>query len=170
VKKPIRESLWLVGLALITVLLIHRAFSDSIKGIFGQIDIQLHDTYFVIDALQVWVFVFFNLAFWVYLLKTSVSGFKNQSSNWILFFVSVLLVLITGWVIRMVGIIESRSSWNIIPPDGLAEGTPVITDFTYWKVNNYLVFYQFLQTLVLAFCGFKIGRQHKNAISTSSFK
>ncbi|MCB0745061.1 MAG: hypothetical protein KDC67_14225, partial [Ignavibacteriae bacterium] len=131
----------------------------------STLDINVHDTYFVIAnfhfILLLGVLVFFG----IYLIRTLRRNFKNLTANLILMISTILLVIILNGISAIVeNFIQQTSGWTIYPPLSAGE---VIEQKIETKENNFeilssVLFYtQILLLIFLAFCGFKTGLNYK---------
>ena len=136
--------------------------SDSI------LDVNVHDTYFVIAnfhfILLLGVLVFFG----IYLFRTLRRNFKNLTANLILMISTILLIIILNGISTIVeNFIQQTSGWTIYPPLNTGEGMEQIEQEIEPTGNNFgilssILFYtQILLLIFLAFSGFKSGRNYK---------
>ena len=159
-----KEIFWLIGTTILVLILNTLIFGiDGLKS-DSTLDINIHDTYFVIansHFIQLFgVLVFFG----IYLVRTLRRNFKNLTANLILMISTILLILVLIGIDSILdAFIRQTTSWTIYPPLSPGEMKPDIEP----KENNLgilssLLFYTQIFLLVsLAFCGFKTGRNYK---------
>lgn len=119
-------------------------------------EIQLHDTYIILSVGQVFLLLFFNVAFWTYLIRQGKNRFERQSSNIVLLLTTGLLIFITSATIKFIGSMDQ--GWIIYPP---MSSSPTKIPETYTissKINSFVQVYELFQIGVLGFIGIRIGR------------
>lgn len=119
----------------------------------SNIDINIHDTYFVIPTLHlfaVWAILVF---FFVYLLRMLRRNFKNLTAN-VVFMISGLLGV---WILTgMITIINSYI--------GVTETTEYnlpVTNNMFDNISTILYLTQIIIVGLIAYSGFKTGRNYK---------
>lgn len=113
IQKEIRtDLLWVFGTGALTFLFIGLSVGFEDWGT-KPFEIQLHDTYFVFSIWQVYLWIFFNLAFWTFLIKEANNKFKRNSSNFILLVQLGLLILITSLIMKHIE--ANHMGWIIYP-------------------------------------------------------
>jgi len=159
-----KETFWLIGTIILVLILNTLIFGiDGLKS-DSTLDINVHDTYFVIAnfhfILLLGVLVFFG----IYLIRTLHRNFKNLTANLILIISTILLIIILNGISAIVEtFIQQTSGWTIYPPLSAGEGIEEIEP----KENNFgilssVLFYtQILLLIFLAYCGFKTGINYK---------
>lgn len=132
--------------------------SDSI------LDLNIHDTYFVIANVH-FVLLFSVLIFFgVYLFRTLKRNFKNLTANLILMISTILLILVLIGIDSIVdALIQQTSSWTIYPPLSAGENKTEIEpkESNFEILANVLFLIQILLLIFLTYCGFKTGRNYK---------
>lgn len=159
-----KETYWLIGTTILVLILNTLIFGiDGLKT-DSTLDINIHDTYFVIAnfhfILLLGVLVFFG----IFLVRTLRRNFKNLTANLILMISTILLILVLIGIDSILdALIRQTTSWTIYPPLSAGEVEP---DFEP-KENNLgilssvLFFIQIFLLIFLAFCGYKTGRNYK---------
>lgn len=157
-----KEIFWLIGTIILVLILNTLIFGiDGLKS-DSTLDINIHDTYFVIAnfhfILLLGVLVFFG----IYLIRTLRRNFKNLTANLILMISTILLILTLNGINTIVdNFIQQTSGWTIYPP--LSAGMEQIEQEIEPKKNNFgilssVLFYtQIILLIFLAYCGFKTG-------------
>ncbi|MGS2727903.1 hypothetical protein ACU8DI_14935 [Psychroserpens sp. BH13MA-6] len=163
-----KEIFWLIGTTIIMLILNTLIFGiDGLKS-DSTLDINIHDTYFVIAnfhfILLLGVLVFFG----IYLVRTLRRNFKNLTANLILMISTILLILILNGISTIVdNLIQQTSGWTIYPPLSAEQAIEQIEKEIEQKENNFgilssVLFYtQIILLILLAYCGFKTGLNYK---------
>lgn len=157
IKKDLSTDLiWLFALGTATLLIIGLLIGfDNLSA--KPFEIQSHDTYIILSIQQVFLLLFLNVTFWIYLIRQAKNGFKRQSSNIVLLLVTGLLIFFTSLTIKFIGSMDQ--SWTIYPPLS-SPPTKVPTKYTITSaINSFVQFYEVLQIVFLGFIGIRIGRR-----------
>lgn len=130
----------------------------------SNVDINIHDTYFVIANIHFVLLFSVLILFGVYLFRTLKRNFKNLTANLILMISTILLILVLIGIDSIVdALIRQTSSWTIYPPLSAGQSIPEIEP----KENNLeilssaLFLIQIISLIFLTYCGFKTGRNYK---------
>ena len=163
-----KEIFWLIGTTILVLILNTLIFGiDGLKS-DSTLDINVHDTYFVIAnfhfILLLGVLVFFG----IYLIRTLRRNFKNLTANLILMISTILFIIILNGISTIVeNFIQQTSGWTIYPPLSAGNGIEQFEQEIEPKENNFgilssVLFYtQILLLIFLAYCGFKTGLNYK---------
>lgn len=149
-----KEIYWLVGtfvFVLILTLVIYGL--DGFKN-DSTWDINIHDTYFVIANFHLIPLIFVFTFFVVYLLRTISRNFKNITVNLILMIVTILFVLVLGKLIGMLDFFSGPTNDETITLDK----SPVA--YAIGIVSKVMFVFQIVLLILLAYCGFKTGRNY----------
>lgn len=155
--KPLsKELIWLAAITLLTFIAVGVLLGDGI-------DIQLYDTYFVVEPEGVWYTVFLNLAFWIYLARQIVTRFGSQIRNIVLALVAALLIYNTARVTALLGPVAT--GWTVYPPlSAYPDGVLPEPAFTNNDLIWYFQRYQLFQIGVLGVAAYLAGRRaHSDA-------
>ena len=159
-----REILWLVGTLLVGLVLNIVVFGINVFEASSPIDINVHDTYFIIED---WTLIFVPsilLIVVVYLIRTLVYKFKNLTANLILMISTVLLIQAISEINLMLNLLSLGSSdWTIVPPsstDEIQSGMNSMKNSSK-TLSRVLFFTQTILIIFLAFCAYKTGQNHK---------
>jgi heme/copper-type cytochrome/quinol oxidase subunit 1 len=137
---------------------------DEIK-INSTIDINIHDTYFVIENFKIVLLLSVFLFFIVYLIKSFLNNFQSLISNFILIISTILFLIVLNKIHNhLFNFNIDNNGWTIYPPLSATEIIPQ-NDVETNKIELYLtiitnsiLFLQILLMLLLVFCGYKIGK------------
>lgn len=133
----------------------------------ATIDINIHDTYFVIENIHFILFLAVFVFFVIYLIRALCRNFKNLTANLILMISTILLILVFMGINSILEVfIQQTSGWTIYPPlsGGEIEST-VQSDKNNSSgldiLSNLLFYTQIILLVFLTYCGFKTGRNYK---------
>ena len=149
---------WLLGtLGLVFVLTILLFGVDGFK-MDSTLDINIHDTYFVIANFHCIVILFVATFFWVYFFRSIRMKFKNPVANLVFLISIVLAVLLNSEIISFLKAIHyPRNDFdNSANEIGRNEVAVIMAIFA--KV---LFGIQIVLLTLLTYVGFKTGRNYK---------
>lgn len=117
-KNFIRDITWLI-VALVTALLICR-FILNLANTRDTLDIHIHDTYLILAAEHVFIFLFVVISFFVFFILEALKKFSRTLPNILLLIAGIVLIFFFGIASTWLG---SLNSWTIYPPlSGLEDG------------------------------------------------
>ncbi|MBD0296599.1 MAG: hypothetical protein ICV84_15605 [Flavisolibacter sp.] len=163
-----QARIWIVELVWIVVILIftftiHFLIFGQFSALADTIDIQLHDTYFVIGGIEWVVAIFTVLGIVTYSVKGGFQRFGNWLGNVILsLLIIALLLLILQWQHLLLMIGQTPGGWTVYPPlNALPNAAPIVPnqDIRFWVTA--LVGLQALLWIALFLLGFQTGRLKK---------
>lgn len=150
-----KEIYWLTGVILLIIILkftiLGKDFSND-----SVIDMNLHDTYFVIEKFHVLLFISNLIFFTVYLIRMFTSNFKNIIAN-LIFLISNISAIIC--LTQLISFIESVS---VIP--GSVEYPPLSGGTIEVNGNDFGFFITTLITLQIVLIFFQSFVSYKTAI------
>ena len=159
-----KEIYWLVGTIIIVVILTLVIFGlDGFKS-DSTLDLNIHDTYFVITNFNLIPLIFVFTFFVVYLLRTTRRNFKNITANLILMIVTILFVLVAG---KLIGILDFFSDPYNNQNDTLNK-SPVA--HAIGILSKVMFVFQIGLLLLLGYSGFKTGRNYNVKKNTNANK
>lgn len=156
-KKNIKIDLnWLFTLGVVTLLTIGlvSGFDDWESKAF---DIQFHDNYLILSIGQVFLLLYLNVTFWIYLIRQGINRFKRQSGNVILLILSGLLIFITSQTFKFSGSIDD--GWTIYPPMSASPTNIPEKYIIPSAINSFIQAYELFQIGVLGLIGIMIGKR-----------
>jgi heme/copper-type cytochrome/quinol oxidase subunit 1 len=163
-----KEIFWLIGTTILVLILNTLIFGfDGLKT-DSTLDINVHDTYFVIPNYHFLLLIGISIYFVIYLIRALRRNFKNLTANLILIIATILLSIVIGGISTIVdNFAQLFSGWSIYPPLSAGEGMEHVEQEIKPKENNFgilstVLFYtQILLLIFLAYCGFKTGRNYE---------
>lgn len=121
----------------------------------ATLDINIYDTYFVISKSQIIPLLFVMVFFVLYFFHVLRWNFKNLSINLIFLLATILFILVLGKTIAIMDV------FNMVDSNGIGlDESNIISDVTR-LASNMLFIIQILLLILLAYSGFKIGRNYK---------
>ncbi len=131
----------------------------------GTIDIQVHDTYYVIGGSDRVLTLFLLVAVPVYLVKEARHGFRAALPNVILALLLMgLLFHLLGWHLLLYALLHRRGGWVTYPPldalPGLVEPAPG-SYLEFWNVI--LLGLELLIAAGLFLLGYRTGKRSQPA-------
>jgi heme/copper-type cytochrome/quinol oxidase subunit 1 len=154
-----KEILWLIGTIAFIVSLSIALF--GINGLTSEstLDINVHDTYFVVLNFHVILLLSVLIFFSVYLLRMLRRNFKNLTAN-IIFIVACIFIIFTlNTLITMVNSFAQFSGTTEYPP--LSGGSVEEITKGFGVLQIVLSIVQILLLILLAYSGFKTGLNFK---------
>ncbi len=150
----------------ITLILILNLLLYGIDGFKSDavIDINVHDTYYVISNFEFILMLGVGVFFGVYLIRVLINKFKNLTANLVLMISIILLSLvITGISSMLDAFIKQTSGWTIYPPlsaqDIERDIQPIESNLD--LLASVLFYTKIILLVFLAYCGFKTGKNYK---------
>ncbi len=120
------------------------------------VDLQVHDTYYILSKGKLFLFLLLNFNFWIFLIRQSVTRFKRLSGNIILLIVTSVLIFITSLTIRYFTV--ANQGWTIYPPLSAISDYPIETTSNIFPFSPILQFYELFQIGILCLVGIMTGR------------
>lgn len=110
-----KEIIWSVALLIISYFIYNPdlSFNSNNKS---TIDINIHDTYFVIESINILFLIITVLFFIVYSIRLIISRLKNITINGMFLFSNTLMIIIMSYLIKMLRAIIVETGWTIYPP------------------------------------------------------
>lgn len=160
--------LWLLGT--LVVVLIVNLLIFGIEGLkdSSQLDINVHDTYFVFANIHLVLLLSVSALFLIYLLRTIARNFKNIAANLVLMISTLLLITALLGVSSIVeSLMEETTSWTVYPPleTGIDQTETEYVDTNLHLLSRVLFYTQIALFLFFLFCGYKTRRNYKRSLN-----
>lgn len=123
----------------------------------SAIDINIHDTYFVVSNNSTAILGVTSILFFIYLIKVLVNKFKSNIENVILLVLSLLMIFITTQINSIINSVTNFQKQIIIDKQ-VAENIVSNNNFEY--ISNGILFTQFIFILLGYYISYRIGRNY----------
>lgn len=155
-KRLIWEILFSLIAIITSLFVFHFAFGLTNFGTESVIDIDVYDTYFVIQKRE--LFPLFSLIFLYvsYFAKICIQKFKNRQSLWIFSIISLITILIYPSILSFVKSLSTEPGWVVYPP--LSAEKVEIKENIFTRIYPKIYYSYIITTLFNAFVFFKLGR------------
>jgi hypothetical protein len=152
-----KEVVWLLG-TVVFILILGFAFFDLGNSNDSVLDINVHDTYFIILKRDIFIlFSIFSL-FIVYLIRLLKEKFKNLVVNTIFIITNVIVIIILTQIISIVDSFAKISGTTEYPP--LSGGTVEHTGNSAETFSFILLITQILFLILLIYTSIKTGKNY----------
>lgn len=151
------DVVWLILSLVLTTLLALFLFGQTFLS--GELDLHLHDTYFVISRWLILTPLFLLVTFIIFFIRTFRNKFEMTFSNWILLLSGLLLVIALTILIKVFSQF-TFGGWTMYPPLsalGPDQVPEVKEDPVTTFITNFLTVVQAIVLVVLAFATFRWG-------------
>ena len=154
--KYVAEVLWFCLPLLMTITLLKFEISEE-----STIDINIHDSYFVIKNIDILYTGAIFLGFIIMLIRVLISGFKNNLRNVNFLIYASAFILLWAWFISLNDMLNTQESWPVHPP---LSGMPNKIEYKPFFIDSSYL-YIILGTIVLLtiFTGYKTGLNIRKA-------
>jgi len=95
-----KELYWLVGTLLGVVVINVLLFGVEVLKLTGSLDMNVHDTYFVVSNGHLFMLTAGWVFFWVYLVRMLRSGYRNITANSIFIVSGIFCIIILSLVMK----------------------------------------------------------------------
>lgn len=148
-----KEFFWLIGTTGFVLILNFILFGIDMFKPGLMVDLNIHDTYFIISKTHVVLIISLCIFFNVYLIRMLRRNFKNLSANLIFISIGLLSIwMLTGVTSMVSGYIEvtKTTDYNLN-----------ITTNAFEVAATILYIYQLIVVALIVLCGFKTGINYK---------
>jgi len=150
--RRVKEIIWFLGTCIIAYLIFDPGLTFNFQD--SNIDINIHDTYFVISSLHVLILFIITLGFIVYLLRMLSYKFKNLTVNIIFLIISSLKILCFYSILKMVRAFIEMAGTTVYPP--LSGPNIVHANNKFEPLYNTLLFIEVILIIFEIFVVYKI--------------
>ena len=158
-KNLTKEILYFSSSIIIALIAFHFAFGLTNIQTESTLDINLHDTYFVIEKKEFLPLFCTMILYLFYLIKVCIQKFKNRVTLWIFSIISLIIILIFPTILGFVKSLATQPGWTIYPP--LSGGKVEIKENIFSKIYPNLYFAFIALTMFGIFVFFKLGKLYK---------
>ncbi len=125
----------------------------------STLDIHIHDTYLILAAEHVFIFLFVVISFFVFFILEALKKFSRTLPNILLLIAGIVLILFFGLAGTWLG---SLNSWTIYPPlSGHGDGYPQELGVELNYFSRILLALQILWIFFLLVIAYMWGRQRR---------
>ncbi|MEE1898403.1 hypothetical protein V1389_08655 [Flavobacterium rakeshii] len=151
--KYLKETIWLIILLLPCVFLY--SSEDS------TIDINVHDTYFVIDRFSLILLLIVVPGFLIYGIRTLINKFRDKFINIVFILFTVLVALLWIEAIIINDKLSSSGGWTLYPP--LSAQPQKIEHEEYYFIANHtiMITIEVILISIALFTAYKTGKNKK---------
>ncbi|GAA4042551.1 hypothetical protein GCM10022388_04310 [Flavobacterium chungnamense] len=158
-KSLILEILYFLTTIVIGLITFHFAFDLTNIRTESVLDINIHDTYFVIEKTEFLPIYCLIILYFFYLAKVCFEKFENRQALWIFSIVSLLIILIWPTILGIVKSLAIQSGWTVYPP--LSAGKVEIKENMFSRIYPNLYFAYIVMTIFGVFVFYKLGKNKK---------
>ncbi|MFN7776961.1 hypothetical protein, partial [Flavobacterium sp.] len=115
-KKILLETIHIFVPIVIGIIAFHFVFDLSNIKTESVIDINVHDTYFIVEKSEILPVFCITIIYLFYLIKVCFQKFENYLSLCILSIISLILILILPAIISFIKSLATQPGWTIYPP------------------------------------------------------
>ncbi len=161
------EVIWLISIFIISLLIGSQLFGLK-NFISWGVDINIHDTYFVIDSINSFLSLTFLLIFITFLPKIIIQKFENLFSNFTFLVANGYLIFLTTFLISIMVLLSttkmptsgvSEKGWTIYPPLTSGPSVDELIDYNY--IRQVLIASQIVLILLFGLVAYKSGSKIK---------
>jgi heme/copper-type cytochrome/quinol oxidase subunit 1 len=148
--KYLKEIIWFLLIVTLCALLYTK--EDA------TIDINIHDTYYVIDHFTFVLNIFISAGFVIYAIRALAGKFQNNVVNSLFIIFTILLLFVLTQVIIINEHLSMSQGWTIHPP--LSAQTQQInnSEGEYLITPVYLSFIQIVIIIIALYTSYRIGK------------
>jgi hypothetical protein len=154
-----KETFWLIGTILFVIVFFFGPSGFRNFDLTGETDINVHDTYYVIPTIHLFILITTLIFFGVYLIRMLRRNFKNLTANLIFMISNITLILIFTFLISLVNSIREIPGSTEYPP---LSGGIVENAGNGWNNAYYILLgIQLILIILLSISGIKTGLNNK---------
>lgn len=111
-----KEIVYFTSSIFIALIVFHFAFGFTNVRTESMLDINIHDTYFVIEKKEFLPLFTLICLYFVYLIRIIIQKFKSRSTLWIYSSINLILLLIFPNILSFALSLTASSGWTVYPP------------------------------------------------------
>lgn len=142
-----KEIIWIIVLLIISYLIWHPNLPFNFSDFTSTIDINVHDTYFVVESANILILIIGIVFYFTYLIRMLLKRLKNLIINGIFLLSNLLMIIIVTSCIMIVKMIMILPGTTIYPP---LSSQPQVHQGNGFE-NLYLFFLSVLIVYILTF-------------------
>ena len=110
----VKEIIWFVATLVVAYLIFDPGLTFNIKD--ATVDVNVHDTYFVMEGFHILMLVTVALFFLVYFIRMLIYRFNNRTVNLLFLIANLLQVLSLAGIINLLGVFIDMAGTTLYPP------------------------------------------------------
>jgi heme/copper-type cytochrome/quinol oxidase subunit 1 len=158
-KTLITEILFFLTAIVTSLITFHFAFGFTSIETESVLDINVHDTYFVIEKRELFPLFSLLILYLFYFIKVCVQKFKNRQTLWIFSIISLTTILICPSILGFVKSLATEPGWTVYPP--LSATKVEIKENMFSRIYPNLYFAYIALTMFGVFVFYKLGKLYK---------
>ena len=115
-KRLTKEIIWPLVLLIISYLIYDSNLQFFNSKEKSTIDINIYDTYFIIESVNILFLIISLLFFIVYSIRIVISRLKNITINGMFLFSNLLMIIVMSYMINISSVLIADAGWTIYPP------------------------------------------------------
>lgn len=160
-KQLTREFTYLFSSIIIVLIAFHFRFDLTNFKQESVLDINLHDTYFVIEKIELLSLFALIFLYIIYLIKVVIEKFKNNLTLWIYSIISLILIIIFPSLLSFVKSLAVEPGWIVYPPLSAPESQVEVKKNMFNTIYTILYYIYIIVTISGIVGVFKLGRVYK---------
>jgi heme/copper-type cytochrome/quinol oxidase subunit 1 len=156
-----KETFWLIGTILFVIVFFFGSSGFKNFDLTGSADINLHETYYVVPSIHVFILTATLIFFMIYLIRMVRRNFKNLTANLIFMISNITLILIFTFLIILANGMREIPGTTEYPP--LSGGIIENAGNGWNDVYYVLLVIQLILIILLTLSGIKTGLNYKRA-------
>ena len=150
-----------------TLIVFHFVFGLTNLKTESVLDINVHDTYFVIEKTEFLPLFSLICLFFIYLIRIIIQKFKNRLTLWIYSTINLILLITFPYILSFALSITVNSGWTVYPPLSALESQNEVKesslDLIYPVIYGVYIVLMFLAGLGI----FKLGKLYNGTAHNS---
>ncbi len=167
-KKLITEILYFFSSIIISFIVFHFTFSLTNLQTESVLDINIHDTYFVIQKIEFLPLFTLICLYVIYLIRVIIQRFKSRSTLWIYSIISLLLIIFFPNILSFVLSLSVGPGWTVNPPLSALEPQVEPKENVFDTIFSILYSSYIIIIFLGAFGIFKLGKLYNGTVHNSS--
>ena len=115
-KKSTKEIIWPLVLLIISYLIYDPSLQFFNSKQKSTIDINIHNTYIIVESVNILFLIIALLFFIVYSIRSVISRLKNITINGMFLFSNLLMIIVMSYILKVFRALIADAGWTIYPP------------------------------------------------------